>query len=148
MAQVEGWTLGGFAACAVNCNAHMLRRACSSLWPLPAPTSAPCVAPWGSPAWVCLTLALTVVCTVGAFWLMNTWQPLVPATQAGLIYCIEPVLASVFALFLPAVFSVWASISYPNERATPSLLIGGALIMFANILVQVNWGPRKHIEAC
>jgi drug/metabolite transporter (DMT)-like permease len=113
-----------------------------------APDARSLMVPWGSPAWVCLTLALTVICTVGAFWLMNTWQPMVPATQAGLIYCVEPVLASVFALFLPAVISVWASISYPNERATSSLLIGGGLIMFANILVQANWKARRSKNAC
>jgi drug/metabolite transporter (DMT)-like permease len=94
---------------------------------------------------VCLTLALTVICTVGAFWLMNKWQPRIPATQAGLIYCIEPVLASVFALFLPAMFSAWASIDYPNELATWSLVVGGGLIMCANILVQSNSKPPLEL---
>jgi drug/metabolite transporter (DMT)-like permease len=89
-----------------------------------------------------LTLALTVVCTIGAFWIMNTWQPRIPATQAGLIYSIEPVLASVFALFLPALFSAWGSINYPNESPTSSILIGGGLIVFANIMVQAAWNPR------
>jgi hypothetical protein len=55
-----------------------------------------------------------------------------------LIYCIEPVIASVFALFLPALLSAWVSIDYRNEQATQSLLVGGGLIMFANILVQAN----------
>jgi drug/metabolite transporter (DMT)-like permease len=110
-----------------------------------APHARSLVVPWESPPWVSLTLTLTVVCTIGAFWLMNTWQPRIPATQAGLIYCIEPVLASVFALFLPAMFSVWASINYPNELATRSLFIGGGLIMFANILVQANSKPQEPI---
>jgi len=105
------------------------------------------VAPWASPAWLGLTLMLTVVCTIGAFWLMNSWQPRVPATQAGLIYCTEPVIASMFALFLPALFSAWGSIDYPNERATSSLIIGGGLIVVANILVQVNWKPQLAIKA-
>ena len=69
-------------------------------------------APLRSPAWIGLTLILTVVCTLGAFWLMNIWQPHVPATQAALIYCLEPVLASLFALILPALFFRWASIDY------------------------------------
>ena len=111
-----------------------------------APHARSLVEPWGSPAWACLTLTLTAVCTVGAFWLMNIWQPRIPATQAGLIYCIEPVLASVFALFLPAEFSAWASIDYPNERATSSLLIGGGLIMFANFLVQANWKSPEAVN--
>jgi len=108
-----------------------------------SPHSASLAAPMESPAWVCLTLALTAFCTVGAFWLMNKWQPRIPATQAGLIYCIEPVIASMFALFLPALISGWASVDYPNERATWSLLIGGGLIMFANILVQARSRPME-----
>jgi drug/metabolite transporter (DMT)-like permease len=98
-------------------------------------------APWASPAWVGLTLILALISTVGAFALMNQWQPRITATEAGLIYCVEPIFASVFALFLPALFSSWASIDYPNERATGSLIVGGAIITFANVLVQV--GPEK-----
>ena len=93
--------------------------------------------------WVCLTATLAVVCTIGAFWLMNTWQPRIQATEAGLIYCIEPVIASVFALFLPALLSAWVSIDYRNEQATQSLLVGGGLIMFANILVQANGNAAR-----
>ncbi|HXQ81692.1 MAG TPA: DMT family transporter [Opitutaceae bacterium] len=103
-----------------------------------APRSGSLAAPLGSPAWVCLTLALAAVCTVGAFWLMNEWQPRIPATQAGLIYCIEPVIASIFALFLPSLISGWASVDYPNEHATWSLVVGGGLIMAANIMVQAR----------
>jgi hypothetical protein len=98
--------------------------------------------PLQSPAWIGLTLILTIICTFGAFWIMNVWQPHVPATQAALIYCLEPVLASLFALVLPALFSRWASIDYPNELATWSLVIGGGLIMAANVLVQATARPR------
>ncbi len=107
-----------------------------------APSARSLAGPWESPPWVCLTLTLTAVCTVAAFWMMNHWQPRIPATQAGLIYCIEPVFAAVFALFLPALLSEWASIDYPNEHATWSLLFGGGLITFANILVQVRARPN------
>jgi drug/metabolite transporter (DMT)-like permease len=103
-----------------------------------APDAGALAAPFHSSAWVGLTLILTLVCTIGAFWIMNIWQPYVPATQAGLIYCLEPVLASLFALVLPGLFSRWASISYPNEHATWSLVFGGGLIMAANILVQAT----------
>jgi drug/metabolite transporter (DMT)-like permease len=105
-----------------------------------APNVRALAAPWASPAWLGLTLILTLVCTVGPFSLMNKWQPRITATEAGLIYCIEPVFASVFALFLPALFSIWASIDYASERATWSLLVGGGLITFANVLVQLR--PR------
>jgi drug/metabolite transporter (DMT)-like permease len=98
--------------------------------------------PWTSPAWVGLTLTLTVVCTIGAFSIMTRWQPRITATEAGLIYCIEPVFASIFALFLPALLSAWAIIQYPNERATWSLVVGGGLITLANVLVQVRRSTR------
>ncbi len=99
--------------------------------------------PWVSPAWVGLTLTLTVVCTIGAFSIMNKWQPRITSTEAGLIYCIEPLFASVFALFLSGVFSIWAAIDYPNERGSWSLVIGGSLITLANVLVQARRAAPK-----
>jgi drug/metabolite transporter (DMT)-like permease len=110
-----------------------------------APDGRALLLPWHSPAWVGLSLTLTAVCTIGAFWLMNVWQPRIPATQAGLIYCLEPVLASVFALFLPAYLSVWASIAYPNESAPWTLVVGGGLIMAANVLVQARHKPLAEV---
>jgi drug/metabolite transporter (DMT)-like permease len=108
-----------------------------------APSAGALLVPWGSPAWLGLTLTLAIVCTIGAFSIMNAWQPKITATEAGLIYCVEPLFASLFSLFLPAIFSVWAAISYPNERATWSLVVGGALITVSNILVQAASISRK-----
>ena len=92
-----------------------------------------------SAPWLGLTLLLTLFCTVGAFTLMNTWQPHVTATEAGLIYCLEPVFTAVGVLFLPAWFSAWAGFGYANETVTGNLVIGGGLITVANLLVQ--WRP-------
>lgn len=103
-----------------------------------APDVAALVAPWTSPAWLGFTGALTLLCTLGSFGLMNAWQPKITATEAGLIYCVEPVFGSLMALFLPALFSVWAGINYPNETATWTLLVGGGLITAANILIQLK----------
>lgn len=103
-----------------------------------APSLAAVLAPLAVPAWWGFTLALTGFCTLGAFILMNTWQPRISATEAGLIYCIEPIFGSVFALFLPGFFSVWAAIAYPNEQATAHLLVGGGLITLANIILQLR----------
>jgi drug/metabolite transporter (DMT)-like permease len=94
--------------------------------------------PWTSPAWLGLTAILTLFCTLGAFGLMNTWQPKITATEAGLIYCVEPIFGSAMALFLPALFSLWAGISYANETATFNLLFGGGLITAANLLIQLK----------
>jgi drug/metabolite transporter (DMT)-like permease len=91
--------------------------------------------PWTSMPRVGLTLVLSIICTVGAFSLMNVWQPKITSTQAGLIYCIEPLFASVFALFLPRLLAAWSGVNYANEMPTWSLFVGGGLITFANILV-------------
>jgi drug/metabolite transporter (DMT)-like permease len=107
-----------------------------------APSAAAVLKLCGSLPWIGLTLALTVTCTLGAFLIMNTWQPKITATEAGLIYCFEPIFGSLLALFLPALFSVWCSISYGNETATWSLLMGGGLITVANVLLQLRPPPK------
>ena len=58
--------------------------------------------------------------------------------------CFEPIFASVFALFLPAWFSGWATIDYANEKLTANLLVGGGLITMANVLIQL---PSKGMKA-
>lgn len=116
------------------------------LWALAfatAPEPAALLVPWTSGPWIGLTLLLTGFCTIGAFLLMNAYQPKITSTEAGLLYCIEPIFASLMAVFLPAWFSVWAGIDYPNERATLTLLIGGGLITAANVLVQLKPLPKE-----
>jgi drug/metabolite transporter (DMT)-like permease len=95
-----------------------------------------CLQAYASPAACGFLGILIVICTLGAYLLMNYWQRRVTATEAGLIYCSEPVIASALALFLPAIFSGWANISYANETLTARLLIGGGLITAANVLLQ------------
>jgi drug/metabolite transporter (DMT)-like permease len=103
-----------------------------------APNTHALAAPWTSGAWLGLTLTLALLCTIGAFSLMNRWQPKITATEAGLVYCFEPIFGSVMALFLPAWFSVWAGIDYANEHVTWRLLAGGGLITLANIAIQLK----------
>jgi hypothetical protein len=69
---------------------------------------------------------------------MTRWQPRITSTEAGLIYCTEPLFASVFVLFLPALISHWVGLDYSDERATWSLAVGGGLITFANVWVQLK----------
>jgi drug/metabolite transporter (DMT)-like permease len=107
-----------------------------------APAPAACLVPWTSPAWLGFTGILTVFCTLGAFMLMVKWQPKITATEAGLIYCFEPVFASGMALFLPALFSRWVGFDYANETLTWRLLLGGGLITLANGLLQLKPPPR------
>lgn len=94
------------------------------------------LAAWHSAPALVLMGVLTVFCTLGGYLLMNYWQPFLTATQAGLLYCLEPVFASLFALFLPGWFSSFAGIAYANETLTFHLLLGGGLITVANVLIQ------------
>jgi len=103
-----------------------------------APDAHALIVPWTSAPWLGLTAMLTVFCTLAAFLLMNIWQPKITATEAGLIYCVEPIFSSLMALFLPAWFSAWAHVDYANERATWLLLIGGGLITLANVVLQLK----------
>lgn len=91
-------------------------------------------AAWG-PVPAVLLAVLTLGSTVGAFLLMNRWQPEIDASRAGIIYCTEPLFASFLALFLPAVLAAWSGIDYANETVTVRLVLGGGLIVAANVLV-------------
>lgn len=90
---------------------------------------------------------LAVFCTLGGYVLMNRWQRHITATEAGLIYCIEPMFASVMALFLPAWLSAWAFIHYPNEHLTTNLLLGGGLITAANLMIQWPARPATRLTS-
>lgn len=98
---------------------------------------------WGvfaSPPAAGFLAVLVFVCTLGGYLFMNRWQPDVTATEAGLIYCLEPVVASALALFLPGWFSVWSGVDYANEALTMRLLLGGGLVTAANMVLQKRGG--------
>lgn len=109
-----------------------------------APDAAAWLRAYASPAAIGFQAVIVLFCTLAAYLLMNLWQRHVTATEAGLIYCAEPVFASLLALFLPGIFSVWAGIQYPNETVTARLLLGGGFITAANVLLQSRWlEPRR-----
>jgi drug/metabolite transporter (DMT)-like permease len=93
---------------------------------------------FASPSVLALIMVLVLFCTMTAYMMMNRWQPHVTATEAGLLYGIEPVFASLFALFLPAYISQLTGINYPNERLTLHLFVGGTIIVLSNILLQLK----------
>lgn len=93
---------------------------------------------YASPAALWLLALLIVLCTLISFLLANRWQPEVPATEAGLLYCTEPVFTSAVTLFLPGLISRLAGIDYVNERVTWNLAVGGGLILTANIWLQLR----------
>jgi drug/metabolite transporter (DMT)-like permease len=112
-----------------------------------APSLAACWQAYASPAAGGFLAVIVLFCTLAAFLLMNTWQKQVTATEAGLIYCCEPVFASLMVLFMPELFSHWAGISYANENLTGRLLLGGGLITVANVLLQSRWLKPKPSTA-
>jgi len=109
-----------------------------------APGAVACVHAYASLSACGFMAVLVVICTLGGYGIMNAWQRSVSATEAGLIYCLEPVWTSLMALFLPAWFSLWAGINYPNEHLTSRLILGGALVTGANILLQSPWLEPKR----
>jgi drug/metabolite transporter (DMT)-like permease len=94
---------------------------------------------FATPVSLGLVILLTVPCTILAFSLMNRYQPEVSASEAGIIYGVEPLFASLLALFLPSIFAELARIEYANEVLSARLLLGGGLLIFANVLLQVRW---------
>jgi drug/metabolite transporter (DMT)-like permease len=133
--RVRHFTLAMFATIALACLpvAGLTAQRPADLW-----------RGYATPAMAVFAAVLVVFCTLAAFLLMNAWQPRVGATQAGLIYCAEPVFASLVSLVLPGWWSRLAGIAYPNETLGPSLLIGGGLITVANVLVQIQPPEPAH----
>lgn len=80
-------------------------------------------------------LSTTLICSIAAFLLMNRWQRHVDATTAGIIYALEPLFATLFALYLPSLLAGYLRVGYRNETLTWHLLIGGGLITVANLLI-------------
>lgn len=81
-----------------------------------------------------LTAVTSVLCSAVAFWLMNAYQPEVSPVQAASIYTIEPVFATLWALWLPGAVSPMIGLDYPSEGADMMLVIGGALIVLGNVI--------------
>jgi drug/metabolite transporter (DMT)-like permease len=108
-----------------------------------SPSFDACVQAGASIPSMAIILALALPCSVGAYLLMNLWQPKVSATEAGLIYTSEPVFTAAYVLFMPAMLGGLIGAVYPNESFTLSLGIGGGLILLANVLVQ--WKRKPHL---
>ncbi len=107
-----------------------------------APDWASCVRAGASVQAGVLVACLALFCSVGAYLLMNIWQPKVSATEAGLIYTTEPVFTAVYVLFLPAMLAGFIGGPYANEQLTLTLMLGGGLIVAANLLMQ--WKRPPH----
>lgn len=93
-----------------------------------------------SPLFLGIVLFLALFCSVLAFLGMNKYQPQITAIQASIIYSSEPVFASSWALFLPGLLGlIDTNIGYPNESISSQLVLGGTLVLLANV---VSLWPR------
>jgi len=75
--------------------------------------------------------ALVVICSVGAFHLMNTAQPLVSPAVASVVYCLEPVFATAWSVVLGTESLTWLT------------LAGGGLVVLAMIRLARAVGERS-----
>ena len=77
---------------------------------------------------------LTIFPTLGAFGLQFRFQPRMDPSRAALIYLMEPIFASLFALIL-------------NHRGLPAIAAAGAaMIVLANLLVELVSARRPSPE--
>ena len=107
-----------------------------------APDLKTCFAAGASGPSLIIIASLALFCSVIAYVLMNRWQPKVTATEAGLIYSLEPVFTAAYVLFLPAMFSLMVGCFYPNEVLSTQMIVGGSLVLAANALMQ--WKTTPH----
>jgi len=108
-----------------------------------APRPGDLIAAYRSPAALALLATLIVACTLGGYLLMARWQKHVTATQAGLIYCMEPVFVAALVPFLPGWISAWTGAGTRNQEIDLPMAFGGGLIVAANVLIVLAPRPAK-----
>lgn len=101
-----------------------------------APTLETCFTAGASTQSLIIIASLAIFCSVGAYVMMNTWQPRVAAVEAGLIYTLEPVFTAIYVLFLPAMLGRFIGSTYANELMSTRMIVGGSLVLVANGLMQ------------
>ncbi len=77
---------------------------------------------------------LCVFPSVISFVLMNKYQTDLTGTQAAVIYTTEPVFVTLVAMFMPGMISLLGVIAYENETLAVEQVVGGGLILLANVL--------------
>jgi drug/metabolite transporter (DMT)-like permease len=99
------------------------------------------------PAGAAYLAVIVALPTLGSFLLMNRFQRRVTASEAGIVYATEPVFASALALFVPGLLSRLSHIAYANEAVSSRMVIGGTLVVGANVLLAFGNGPTRAAEA-
>lgn len=100
----------------------------------------------GDVRFLVLALILSIVCTIVAFHWMNTYQPYVKPAEAAVVYSLEPLFATMWAMCLPGLFSPWLGLEYRNERPGWEFMLGGMFLIVGNLLAlwpsRVSGKPR------
>ncbi|MDR3671707.1 MAG: DMT family transporter [Holophaga sp.] len=127
----NGWVLA-FTQVAVVAVASLAIAAC-----LPAPYGLQgALAALAHPAvWITLGY-LGVLATATAFWLMMTLQAHLGATEAAILYSLEPVFAALLAMsgWVPGI----------REQLSPLQLTGGAVMVTAMVLAELSPRTRRR----
>ncbi len=113
----------------------------------PETSSASWLALIAQPRFWSLILVLSVFSSVLAFGLMNSYQHYVSASQAGVIYTLEPVVAASAAMILPGLISASVGVQYANEQVVMPMLLGGGLIVIANLISLWPRSPSAEPSA-
>ncbi len=98
------------------------------------------------PSFIGLILALGLFPSLLAFVWMNRYQPFLTASQAAVVYTLEPFFASTWAMFAPAMIATLCGFAYANESFSWPLVGGGALILVANAIAL--WPSRDGEPGC
>ncbi len=94
------------------------------------------------PQFIGLIAVLGLFPSLLAFAWMNKFQPYLSAVQAAVIYTSEPFFASTWAMFLPGLLAAWCAVPYVNETFSSPLIVGGMLILAANVLAL--WPEKRR----
>lgn len=113
---------------------------------LTAPSVGALVALYADPWHVAFLIGLAIGSTGLGMLMMFRYQRYVGATAAAIIYCSEPIFVAGFAFFMPAMLSALLAVNYANETLTRELVIGGGLIIAANVVMQI-WAPSGKTDS-
>jgi len=128
----------------VTASALALASFLASLWNAPSSTNA-WLALLRDPPFLAIVAGLVFFCSVLAFVGMNRFQPWISAEQAAVVYTLEPIFATLWAVALPAYLSRSVGVDYPPESLTIDFWIGGGLILAATFFCLAP--ERKPTES-
>jgi drug/metabolite transporter (DMT)-like permease len=75
---------------------------------------------------------------------MNKYQCYVPPAHAALIYTLEPIFATGWAVWLPGLVSPLIGIRYASERPGWETVVGGLLVIAGNGLALLGVERREE----